>query len=96
LSAALTEIEGRLYQYRNRATKDPLNFPPQLNNKLGSLLLLVESADSAPTDSSYVVYKQLSSSVDRELAALADLLGRDFAAFNALLARSSLPPVAAQ
>ncbi|HWZ34250.1 MAG TPA: hypothetical protein VNX18_23090 [Bryobacteraceae bacterium] len=96
LSASLTEIEGHLYQYRNRATKDPLNFPPQLNNKLGSLLTLVESADAAPTDSSYVVFKQLSSSVDHEFAALADLLGRDLTAFNTALAGAKLPPVSAQ
>ncbi len=52
LEASLTGIEGLLYQYRNRATKDPLNFPPQLNNKLGSLFGIVESADARPTDSS--------------------------------------------
>ena len=93
LSDELTEIEGHLYQYRNRATKDPLNFPPQLNNKLGSLLLIVESADARPTDSSYAVFKELAASVDRELGALADLLGRDLTAFNAALAGAHLAPV---
>ena len=77
LAAELTEVEGRLYQYRNRATKDPLNYPPQLNNKLGSLLAVVESAGARPTDSSYVVFKELSAGVDRQLSFLADLLGRD-------------------
>jgi photosystem II stability/assembly factor-like uncharacterized protein len=93
LAADLTDIEGRLYQYRNRATKDPLNFPPQLNNKLGSLLSIVESADAPPTDSSRIVYKQLSDAVDREVSNLADLLGRDLSAFNKALAASQLPPV---
>ena len=93
LAAELTEIEGHLYQYRNRATKDPLNFPPQLNNKLGSLLAIVESADSRPTDSSYVVYKQLADGVDRQLSGLADLLGRDLTAFNKVLAAAQLSPI---
>jgi photosystem II stability/assembly factor-like uncharacterized protein len=93
LTAELTAVEGLLYQYRNRATKDPLNFPPQLNNKLGSLLAIVESADARPTDSSYVVYKQLADSVDRQVANLADLLGRDLTAFNKILATAQLPPV---
>ena len=93
LEASLTGIEGLLYQYRNRATKDPLNFPPQLNNKLGSLLGIVESADARPTDSSYVVYKELATKVDRELANLADLLGRDLTAFNTALAAAHLTPV---
>jgi photosystem II stability/assembly factor-like uncharacterized protein len=94
LNNSLTEIEGHLYQYRNRATKDPLNFPPQLNNKLGSLLMIVDSADSKPTDSSYVVYKELAAAVDRWLANLADLLGRDLTALNKALAGAGLPPVA--
>jgi photosystem II stability/assembly factor-like uncharacterized protein len=94
LAASLTEIEGHLYQYRNRATKDPLNFPPQLNNKLGSLLQIVESADARPTDSSYVVFKELSAGVDRQLAALADLLGRDLTAFNTALSGVHLAPIA--
>jgi hypothetical protein len=93
LEASLTGIEGLLYQYRNRATKDPLNFPPQLNNKLGSLLGVVESADARPTDSSYVVYKELATKVDRELANLADVLGRDLTAFNTALAAAHLTPV---
>jgi hypothetical protein len=93
LTAELTEIEGHLYQYRNRATKDPLNFPPQLNNKLGSLLAIVESADARPTDSSYVVYKQLADGVDRQLSSLADLLGRDLTAFNKALRAAQLPAI---
>lgn len=93
LAESLTEIEGHLYQYRNRATKDPLNFPPQLNNKLGTLLLIVESADARPTDSSYVVFKELSTRVDRYLGELADLLGRDLNAFNRTLAGSGLAPL---
>ena len=93
LADSLTEIEGHLYQYRNRATKDPLNYPPQLNNKLGSLLLIVESADARPTDSSYVVYKELSAAVDRQLADLADLLGRDLTVLNTALAAAHLAPI---
>ncbi len=93
LDASLTEVEGVLYQYRNRATKDPLNFPPQLNNKLGSLLGIVESADARPTDSSYIVYKELATKVDRELADLADVLGRDLTAFNNAVAAAHLTPV---
>ena len=93
LAAELTEVEGRLYQYRNRATKDPLNFPPQLNNKLGSLLAVVDSAAAKPTDSSYVVYKELAAGVDRQVSTLADTLGRDLTAFNKALEAVHLTPV---
>ena len=93
LAAALTDIEGHLYQYRNRAQKDPLNFPPQLNNKLGALLQIVEGADTRPTDSSYAVFKELSARLDRELAGLADLLGKELGAFNRTLVGLHLPAV---
>jgi photosystem II stability/assembly factor-like uncharacterized protein len=93
LTVALTEIEGKLYQYRNRAAKDPLNFPPQLNNKLGSLLQIVESADARPTDSSQEVFKTLSEQVDGQFAALSALLRRDLTLFNRFLTRSRLAPI---
>ncbi|HEX5475317.1 MAG TPA: hypothetical protein VFX12_11695 [Vicinamibacterales bacterium] len=75
-AAALTAIEGTLYQYRNRATKDPLNFPPQLNNKIGFLLGEVSSGDGRPTAAAYAVYKQLAAAVDVQRRALDQLLGR--------------------
>jgi hypothetical protein len=81
--AELTEVEGRLYQYRNRATKDPLNFPPQLNNKLGSLLGVVDSGDSRPTDAAYAVFKELSTRLDEQFAALEKLMRGDVANLNA-------------
>ncbi len=93
LTAALTEIEGRLYQYRNRATKDPLNYPPQLNNKLGALLQIVDTGDGRPTDGSYAVFKRLAGKLDAEMAALEALVRGDLAAFNRMLARSRLAPI---
>ena len=77
LTAELTEIEGHLYQYRNRSTKDPLNFPPQLNNKFGSLLSVVDSGDAPPTDASYAVFEELSAKLAEQLTALDKLLARD-------------------
>src|SRR5262249_50605364 len=59
LQARLTEVEEALYQTRNRASQDPLNYPIRLNNKLASLGDAVASADAAPTDQSYQVYDEL-------------------------------------
>ena len=53
LTGALTAVEGELYQYQNRSTKDPLNFPPKLNNKIAVLLSAVDTGDGRPTDQSY-------------------------------------------
>jgi photosystem II stability/assembly factor-like uncharacterized protein len=93
LTGALTEVEGELYQFQNRSTKDPLNFPPKLNNKIAVLLSTVDSGDSRPTDQSYAVFKGLSEALGRQNQALDGLLARDVAAFNALLARARRAPI---
>jgi photosystem II stability/assembly factor-like uncharacterized protein len=93
LTNALTTVEGELYQYQNRSTKDPLNFPPKLNNKIAVLLSTVDSGDSRPTDQSYAVFKELSQALAIQNQALDGVLGRDVAAFNALLARARRPPI---
>ena len=89
----LTKIEGFLYQYRNSATKDPLNFPPQLNNKLGSLLAVVETGDFRPTDSSYAVFKELHAELEEQITSLDRLLNREVPAFNNALTASGLAPL---
>jgi hypothetical protein len=93
LTADLTAIEGELYQHRNRATKDPLNFPPKLNNKIAVLLSVVDSGDGKPTEQSYSVFRQLSVALAAEQARLDALVARDLAAFNAQLARMRKMPV---
>ncbi len=93
LTSALTNVEGHLYQYKNRATKDPLNFPPQLNNKLGSLLVVVDTGDFRPTDASYEVFKHLQAELQEQLASFNFLLQHNLPALNAALAESGLTPI---
>jgi len=96
LSNRLTEIEGELYQYRNQSSQDPLNYPIRLNNRIGALMGVVESADARPTDQSYAVFKELSSRLDAELARLDALLATDVPGFNTLLARRKIAPLAVE
>jgi hypothetical protein len=93
VTAKLTAVEGEIYQYRNRSSQDPLNFPIRLNNKLAALQGLVEFGDNKPTDQSYAVFTDLSGQLDRQLAALTALVNGDLAEFNRGLAREKLPPV---
>ena len=93
LADKLTEVEGELYQYRNRSSQDPLNFPIRLNNKLAALQGIVESADYKPTAQSYTVFKELSSRLDQQLARLDGLVKNDLAALNTQLAAQSIEPV---
>jgi hypothetical protein len=93
LTSKLTAIEGEIYQYRNRSSQDPLNFPIRLNNKLAALQGLVEFGDSRPTDQAYAVFKDLSARLDAQLGALDALLKSDLGPFNKLLAGKKLEPV---
>jgi len=91
--AKLTAVEGEIYQYRNRSSQDPLNYPIRLNNKLAALQGIVESGDYRPTDQSYVVFKELSDRLDKQFGQLDTLLSVDLPALNKLLARKKLEPV---
>jgi len=80
----LNKIEDDLYQVRNRSGQDPLNFPIRLNNRLAALQRSVESGDARPTAAAYVVFKELSAELDRELALLDTVTRTELARVNAL------------
>jgi hypothetical protein len=93
LDQRLSAVEGRIYQVRNQSRQDPLNFPIMLNNKLAGLLGVAESAEAAPTDQSYTVFRQLSGQLDQELAQLNTLLDRDLGQLNQALSQANLASV---
>jgi hypothetical protein len=93
LNGRLTDVEGEIYQYRNRSSQDPLNFPIKLNNKLAALQGIVESGDYKPTDQSYEVFKDLSAQLDKQLNRLDGIVKDDLATFNQQLARKKIDPV---
>ena len=96
LTAKLTDVEGEIYQHRNRSSQDPLNFPIRLNNKLAALQGLVESGDYKPTDQSHAVFKDLSARLDAQLARLEAVVTTDLGAFNQQLAKKKVEAVAAR
>jgi len=89
----LTSVEGEIYQYRNRSSQDPLNYPIRLNNKLAALQGLVEIGDSKPTDQSYAVFKELSGRLDKQFGQLDSLFSIDLANLNKLLQRKKIAPI---
>jgi len=93
LDQKLAAVEGRIYQVRIQSRQDPLNYPIMLNNKLAALAGVVEDGEAAPTAQSYAVFADLSQKLDRELAALDQLLSTDLPALNRKLAAAHLPPV---
>jgi len=93
LKAKLSEVEEEIYQVRNQSGQDPLNFPIKLNNRLAALRRTVETGDARPTDSSYVVFKELSAELDARLSRLSEIERVDLQAFNKRLVTGKLEPI---
>ncbi|MEO6222825.1 MAG: glycosyl hydrolase, partial [Vicinamibacterales bacterium] len=93
LIANLSEVEGEIYQVKNQAGQDPLNFPIKVNNRLASLGSMVGSGDGKPIGNALPIFTALSS----ELKVLTDnvnrILTKELAVFNAEAARLKLEPV---
>jgi hypothetical protein len=89
----LTAVEEELMQTKIKSSQDALNYPIKLNNKLAALASSVDSADYAPTNQSYDVYNDLTTRIDAQLAALAQIKTNDIAAFNKAFAEKSLPVI---
>jgi photosystem II stability/assembly factor-like uncharacterized protein len=93
LSKKLTTVEEALYQTKNRASQDPLNYPIRLDNKLAALGGTVASADAAPTAQSYAVYEELVAKIDAELRTLDRVMADDVPAFNRLVREKDVPAI---
>lgn len=70
LRDSLNAVEDSLYQTKNRAGQDPLNFPIRLNDQLGGLNSFVQSGERKPTRQSLEVYDILAGGVAREMRRL--------------------------
>ncbi len=93
LSKKLTEVEEALYQTKNRASEDPLNYPIKVNNKLAALGGVVMMSDTAPTAQENVIFEDLASQVNSELRKLNEIMHTDLAAFNKLVRDENIPAV---
>ena len=86
-------VEEEIYQVRNRSGQDPLNYPIKLNNKLASLMGMVERGEAAPTEQSYQVFESLSGSLQTELIRMNAIIDQDLRRLNELLSEAGLDPI---
>ena len=93
VKANLGEVEEEIYQVRNRSGQDPLNYPIKLNNKLASLMGIVERGEAAPTEQSYQVFESLSESLQTELIRMNTIIDQDPRRLNELLSEAGLDPI---
>jgi photosystem II stability/assembly factor-like uncharacterized protein len=86
-------VEETVYQVRNEAGEDPLNFPIKTNNRLASLLRVVESGDGRPIANARPIFNDLQVELKAEMAAYQKVLTTDLPAFNKEAQRVGLPPI---
>ena len=89
----LTAVEEELMQTKIKSSQDALNYPIKLNNKLAALNSVVDGADYPPTAQSYIVYNDLTTKIDAQLAKLAQIKSTDIPAFNKMFAEKNLPVI---
>ena len=95
-AAALSEIEGEIYQVKLQSSQDPLNFPIKLNNKIAALQGVIESADVRPTEQAYSVFRTLSNGLDEQLGKLDTRVKGQMPPVNQLLQRLKIDPIKAE
>jgi hypothetical protein len=91
LDKKMTAVEEALYQTKNHAEEDPLNFPIRLNDKLAGVGSSAGDGEWAPTAQQTAVRDELTKAIDEQLAKLKAVWDTDLPAFNKLAA--SVPPV---
>jgi photosystem II stability/assembly factor-like uncharacterized protein len=93
ITGHLTEVEEAIYQTKLRANEDALNFPIKLNNKLAALGSTVSGSDTAPTEQSYAVFKELSAALQVQLDKLQQIDTSEIASFNKLVRDQNIPAI---
>ena len=90
----LDDVEGRLVSTWQTTERGQMGTPlPKLAEALATLVSVVESADSAPTRSSYEVFDLLSGRIGREIEMLDGVIERDVVAFVDLVREAGVPYV---
>jgi photosystem II stability/assembly factor-like uncharacterized protein len=93
LTRNLSAVEEDIYQVRNRSNQDPLNFPIKTNNRLASLLRVVETGDGKPTSNVVPIFNDLKLELKTETDRLQQILDTDLPALNRILQRLGLEAI---
>ena len=92
-SKELTTVEESVYQVRNRSNQDPLNFPIKTNNRLASLLRVVEAGDGKPIGNVEPIFNDLQGELKAETDRLQRAIATYLARFNQAAQRAGMQPI---
>jgi hypothetical protein len=93
LQKELTAVEEDVYQVRNQSNQDPLNFPIKTNNRLASLLRVVEAGEGKPTSNVGPIFEDLKKELQAETDRLQKAVTTYLPRFNTLASRLGLDPI---
>ena len=93
LTSHLSAVEEAIYQVRNQSGQDPLNFPIRINNRLASLLTVVNRGDGNPVGNALPIFDDLVVELKAQTDRLASVLAGDLEAVNVEARRLGLDPV---
>jgi len=91
LDKKTTPIEEELIQPKLKSTQDSLNYPLKLDGKFAVLAMVVESADTPPTQQSYDLFDVLSRQAEAQLARWTQISAKDLPALNDLMRKEKVP-----
>lgn len=93
LQKELSAVEENVYQVRNQSNQDPLNFPIRTNNRLASLLRVVESGEGRPLGNVEPIFNDLKTELKGETDRLQRALTTYLPRFNQLAQRLGLEQI---
>ena len=93
LISRLSTMEEAIYQVRNQSGQDPLNFPIRINNRLASLLTVVNRGDGKPVGNAVPIFDGLVRDLKVQTDRLASVLTTDLAVFNTEARRLGLEAI---
>ena len=93
LAADLSAIEQEIYQVKNQSGQDPLNFPIKINNRLASLLGVVNRGDGKPIANAAPIFNDLSKELKVQTDRLQQAIATGVPAFNAEAQRAGVAPL---
>lgn len=90
IKAQFKAVSEALYQTKNRARQDPLNFPIRLTNKLAHLSSLAANNDYAPTSQMIAVKEEMTAAIEKETAKYREIMAEEVPVFNRLVRESGV------
>jgi photosystem II stability/assembly factor-like uncharacterized protein len=95
LQKRISDLEEGLIETKAAASEDMLNYPTELNSKLGYLENAVDSADTAPTQQDYELAEQLENEVNKQTSAWDEVQKKDVTALNEMIRKDGIEPIIA-